>query len=549
MTCGWARHDSFLKVVQLPNIGVEFHLSTGNRGGSLFRSAGLVAAATAFSRVTGLLREQVMAYFFGASMATDAFVTAFRIPNLLRDLFAEGALSSSFVPVFKEKMVKEGEPEAFKLGNTVMTMILMVVGVIVVLGILATPLIIYLTAHGFTADKEKFDLTVDLTRIMWVFLLLVSVAALVMGMLNAFNRFGMPAFSSAMFNVGGIITVWALYTHVAVPAYLLAFGVVVGGLLQLAVQVPSLWRTGYRFRPSFQFADPALRKMLRLITPMVIGLSASRVNILVSTLLASFMAEGAISYLNYSYRLMHFPLGVFAVALGTVALTRASEQVARNDMEGLAGTFLEAFNLNMLLIIPSAVFFMFFAGDFVGLAYRYGKFSQIDTDNTALSLIHYSYGLIGFAGVRVIVPVYYALTDSKLPMKISILAVALNIALYWPLVQLWDFAGLAAATSMAGLVNAGLLLWFLPSRGVPVPFRRVAIDFCKISVAAVVAFTVSKLGRFDLWPDGEGLPARLVNLLGPLAVAGLAYGLLCYFAGVRELLRLIEKVSGRFRRG
>ena len=524
-------------------------MSTANKGGSLFRSAGLVAAATAFSRVTGLLREQVMAYFFGASMATDAFVTAFRIPNLLRDLFAEGALSSSFVPVFKEKMVKEGEAEAFDLGNTVMTMIIMVVGGIVILGMIATPLIIYLTANGFVPDKEKFDLTVDLTRIMWVFLLLVSVAALVMGMLNAFGRFGVPAFSSAMFNVGGIVTVWALFHQVSAPAYLLAFGVVIGGLLQLLIQLPVLYKAGYRFRPNFKFADPASKKMIKLITPMVIGLSASRVNILVSTLLASFMAEGAISYLNYSYRLMHFPLGVFAVALGTVALTRASEQVARNDMEGLAGTFLEAFNLNMLLIIPSSVFFIFYAGDFVGLAYRYGKFSQIDTDNTALSLIHYSYGLIGFAAVRVIVPVYYALTDSKLPMKASLISVATNIALYWPLVKLLNFAGLAAATSVAGLVNAGLLLWFLPSRGVPVPFGRLAIDFVKITVAAVIAFAVAKFFSFDIWPTATGLLGRLVNLLGGLAVAGAIYIVLCLLLKVKELGRLLSRLTGRFKRG
>ncbi len=507
-----------------------------------------MSIATALSRVTGLVREQVMAYFFGASMATDAFVTAFRLPNLLRDLFAEGALSSAFVPVFKEKMVKEGDPEAFRLANTVMTAMLAVVSVVVVLGILATPLIIYMTAHGFTPDKEKFDLTIDLARIMWVFLLLVSVAALVMGMLNAFGRFGVPAISSAMFNVGGIVTLWVLYSHFSTPAYLLALGVVVGGILQLAVQIPSLMRTGYRFRLNFNFANEAFRKMIKLIAPMAIGLSASRVNILVSTLLASFMAEGAISYLNYSYRLMHFPLGVFAVALGTVALTKASEQVAKSDMEGLAGTFLEAFNLNMLLIVPSAVFFIFFAEDFVGLAYRYGKFSQSDSANTALALIHYSYGLIGFAAVRVIVPVYYALTESKLPMKISMLTVGVNILLYWPLIKLMNFAGLAAATSVAGLVNAALLLWLLPSRGVPVPYRQLGIDFCRITLAAVVAFGVAKGLRFDLWPDGSGIIARFVNLVGPLAVAGLLYTLLCYFSGVKELRKLTDKAMSRFRR-
>ncbi|MBI5266869.1 MAG: murein biosynthesis integral membrane protein MurJ [candidate division Zixibacteria bacterium] len=504
--------------------------------------------ATALSRVSGLLREQVMAYFFGASMATDAFVTAFRIPNLLRDLFAEGALSSSFVPVFKDKMVNEGDDQAFDLGNTVMTSMLIVVSLVVVLGIIASPLIVYLTAHGFAADKEKFDLTVDLTRIMWVFLLLVSVAALVMGMLNSMGRFGVPAFSSTAFNFGGIATVW-IWAVVSAPdhvsAYALAVGVVIGGIGQLAVQLPTLKKTGYRFRPRFNFGDAAFRKMLKLITPMVIGLSASRINILVSTLLASLLAEGAISYLNYSFRLMHFPLGVFAVALGTVALTKASEQAARKDMDGLAGTFLEAFNLNMLFIIPSAMFFIFFAKDFVGLAYRYGQFSESDTLNTAFALIHYSYGLIGFAAVRVIVPVYYALTDSKLPMKISVLTVLLNILSYWPLVKLMDFGGLAAATSIAGLVNAGLLLAYLPSRGVPVPFVQLGSTFIRMAIAATVAFGVARMLRFDLWPAGHGLIGRFVNLLGPLAVAGVLYGLLCYLLHVREIRIVLNKLLKR----
>jgi putative peptidoglycan lipid II flippase len=242
---------------------------------------------------------------------------------------------------------------------------------------------------------------------------------------------------------------------------------------------------------------------------------------------------------------MHFPLGIFAVALGTVTLTKASEFVARQDMEGLAATFLEAFNLNMLFIIPSAMFFIFFARDFVGLAYRYGEFSQGDTANTASALIHYSYGLIGFAGVRVIVPVYYALTDSKLPMKVSVLAVLLNILLYWPLVKWLDFAGLAAATSVAGLMNAGLLLMYLPSRGVPVPFTRLGMDFLRMTLASVLAFGAAYWLRFDLWPAGHGLLGRFVNLLGPLMVAGVLYVLLCYLFHIREIRIVMHKLLRR----
>ncbi|HWR82655.1 MAG TPA: murein biosynthesis integral membrane protein MurJ, partial [Candidatus Deferrimicrobium sp.] len=388
---------------------------------SLIGSAGTVSAATAVSRVFGLVREQVMAYYFGAGMATDAFVTAFRIPNLLRDLFAEGALSSAFVPVFKEKLVNDSADGAFRLASAVLSIVSIAVSIVIVLGIIAAPAFVYLAAHGFASVPEKFALTVSLTRIMFVFLLLVSVGAMVMGMLNSFGRFGIPALAPAMFNVGSVLTVVVLYGYLDQPVYALALGVIVGGAAQLAVQLPSLWRIGYRFHPRVSFFDEGVRKVLRLMGPMIIGLSAGRINILVGTLLASFLLEGSISYLNYAYRVMHFPLGVFAVALGTVALPQVSEMVARKDLHRLSGAFAETINFNMFVVVPSAVFLTLMGPQIVDVIYRWGAFSQIDSGHTTLALRHYAYGLIGFAAVRVTVPFFYAFGDSRLPMRISIL--------------------------------------------------------------------------------------------------------------------------------
>ena len=413
---------------------------------SFVASAGTVSGATAFSRVLGLVREQVMAYFFGAGLATDAFVTAFRIPNLLRDMFAEGALSSAFVPIFKEKLVKDSDEAAFSLANIVLTGILLVVGLIVLLGIVAAPAVIYVSAHGFTEIPAKFDLTVGLTRIMMVYLLLVSISALVMGMLNSFGRFAVPALSPAMFNLGVVLSVVILYRYFEQPAYTLALGVVIGGAGQVAVQLPALWRIGYRYRPRIDLLDEGFKKVLRLLLPMIVGLSAGRINILLNTLLASFLIKGAISYLNYSYRLMHFPLGVFAVALGAVALPRVSVQGCKGPLFSL--------NLNMVVIIPSAVFLALMGRQVVDLIYQWGAFSEANAASTSLALLHYSYGLIGFAAVRVTVPVYYAFGDSRLPMKISIYSVLINMALYYPMIKLLDFAGLAAATSVAPPRNA-----------------------------------------------------------------------------------------------
>ncbi|MBD3401249.1 murein biosynthesis integral membrane protein MurJ, partial [candidate division GN15 bacterium] len=437
-----------------------------------------------------------MAYYFGAGMATDAFVTAFRIPNLLRDLFAEGALSSAFVPVFKEKMVKDSEESAFSLARIVLTLVLVFVGLVVLLGMIAAPAIIYVSAHGFTEDAAKFDLTVDLTRLMFVYLLLVSLSAVVMGMLNSFGRFGIPALAPALFNLGTIAGVLILYNVLPVPIYAMAIGVLIGGLGQVAIQLPLLWRIGFRFRPRFSLLDEGVKRVLRLFTPMVIGLSAGRVNILVNTLLASLLIEGAISYLNYAFRLMHFPLGVFAVALGTVALPKASEVATEGNMDKLARTFTEAINLNFLVIMPSAAFLAMWGTDLIELIFQYGAFSSLDTENTARALLHYSYGLLGLASVRVTVPFYYSLGDSRLPTKISVLAVLVNMGLYFVMVPLLGFAGLASATSLAGLLNFALLVYYLPTRGVPFRRRQVLLDAFRIGVAATLAVYISRLWPF-----------------------------------------------------
>ncbi len=486
-----------------------------------------------------------MAYYFGASMATDIFVAAFRIPNLLRDLFAEGALSAAFVPVFKEKLVKGSDSEAFALARIVLTALLVIVGALVLLGMVAAPALVYVTANGFTDNPVQFDLTVDLTRMMFVYLLLVSLSAAVMGMLNSFGRFGLPALSPALFNLGIIGAVVGLYHWLDVPVYALAIGVLIGGVGQLAVQLPQLLKIGFRFRLKFDFLDESFKKVIRLFVPMVAGMSASRVNILISTLLASFLMEGSLSFLNYSFRLMHFPLGVFAVALGTAALPKASELAAQKDMDGIGRSFAEAMGLNMFLVIPSAVFLAIMGRDLVESVFRWGAFSEADSANTSLALLHYSYGLIGFAAVRVTVPIYYALKDSNLPMRISMAAVAINLALYYPLIQILDFAGLAAATSVAGLVNFGLLLYYLPRKGVPVSYGRMLLGFFRIAVASVLAIWAATMIPVAIPPDWPEAIRRLTQFGARAAAGGLIYLTLCFAFRVSEVRSLFRRLTGR----
>ena len=504
--------------------------------------------ATAFSRVLGLVREQVQAWYFGAGWATDAFIAAFRVPNLLRDLFAEGALSSAFVPIFKERLVNATDREAFALANVVMTAILMVVGLIVVLGVAVAPAIIYISAHGFVDNPEQFALAVDLTRMMMVYLLLVSLSALVMGMLNSMGRFGIPAISSALFNVGTVVTVVPLYHYFHQPVYTLGLGVVVGGVGQLAIQLPSLRRTGFRFRFVIDLFDEGLKRVMRLLTPMVIGLSAGRINILVSTLLASFLMEGSISFLNYSFRLMHFPLGVFAVALGTVTLPRVSEMIARGDTSGLRQAFDEALGLNMFVVMPSAAVLALMGRPLIDVIYQWGAFSESAAANTALALLHYSYGLVGFAAVRVLVPFFYGAGDSRLPMRISVISVVVNMVLYYPLVKILDFAGLAAATSLAGLLNAALLLMYLPRYNVPVRFGAVGLHMLRTGAASLLAVFIATLLPWRILDTGSLLVTRIGKLLVPLLAASLFYVVLCFVFRVPEVRWVMRVLLRRTRR-
>ncbi len=421
-----------------------------------------VASGTFLSRILGLIREQVFAHLFGASMAADAFFAAYRIPNLLRDLFAEGALSSAFVPVFKTELKQGGKENAFELAQVCFSVLTIVLGIIVVIGILLSPYLVMVIAPGFGKIAGKAELTGELTMVMFPFLLLVAFAALAMSILNSFDRFGVPALAPAMFNLGVIAAAYLVVPHMETPIMGMAIGVLLGGAGQFAIQIPSLRRIGFRFRFLPYFTHRGLIGIGRLMTPMIGGLAAGRVNIFVNTLLASLLAAGSVSYLSYSYRVMHLPLGIIAVALGTVALPKASAQAADNDSAGLTATFYRAIQLCFFLVFPVAAFFIACGDEVIGLLFQHGRFGATDTANTYSALIWYSIGLIGFAGVRVTAPVFYAMKDAVHPMRYSIISVIVNLGANFAFIPFLGFAGLALATGVGGLVNFGLLLVNLP---------------------------------------------------------------------------------------
>ena len=457
----------------------------------LARRAGIVSAAVFLSRVLGLVREQTFAMFFGAGRELDAFVTAFRIPNLLRDLFAEGALSAAFVTTFTQRFEREGEHAAWRLANLVVNGLALVVGALTLLGIWFAPTLVAAIAPGFAAIPGKVALTVGLTRIMFPFILLVALAAVAMGILNTRHIFGIPAAASAFFNLGSVVggllaAMWlapgyiggvlgALRHHGSLPTDPalaaramagMAIGTLIGGLLQLLVQMPSLARVGFRYRPLFRFSDPGLRQVLRLMGPATIGAAAVQVNVFVNNNFASYLGDGPVSWLNVAFRFMQLPIGLFGVAIGTVTLPVVSRYGARGDTAALAATVGQALELVALLCLPAAAALAVFGVPVIGLVYEHGRFTADDTMAAAQALAGYAIGLAGYAGIKVLAPTFYALGDARVPALVSLLSIATNYVLNWMFVRQLGFGhvGLAFATSAVALGNFALLYVILRRR-------------------------------------------------------------------------------------
>ena len=508
----------------------------------LARRAGVVSAAVLASRVLGLVREQAFAVLFGAGRELDAFITAFRIPNLLRDLFAEGALSAAFVTTFTQRMEHEGERSAWRLANLVVNGLAVVVAGLTLLGMWAAPALVEAIAPGFAAIPGKVELTVHLTRIMFPFLLLVALAAVAMGVLNTRNIFGVPAAASAFFNLGSIVGGLGCAAWLA-PDYIrgvlgsgappdaalaaraitgMAIGTLAGGFLQLAVQVPSLRRVGFRYRPILDFTDPGVRQVMRLMAPATIGAAAVQMNVFVNSNFASYLGNGPVSWLNVAFRFMQLPIGLFGVALGTVTLTIVSRHGARGDHRALAGTVAQALELVALCCIPAAVGLAVVGVPVIGVIYEHGRFTPSDTAAAAQALGGYAVGLAGYAGIKVLAPAFYALNDTRTPMLVSVLSIAVNYGLNWVFVRRLGFGhlGLALATSAVALGNFGLLYVFLRRRVGPIggwsAVGRIAVAS---AVMAVVAWGVDVSLTGVLPGAGAARYALRLGAVIPAAVA------------------------------
>lgn len=464
---------------------------------NIARAAGVVGSATLLSRILGLVRDLVVAYFFGAGMAADAFFVAFRIPNLLRRLLAEGALTVSFIPVFTEYLTQRTREEAFDLFRSALTVFSLILAVVSILGILLSPWIITVFAPGFTADPDKFALTVLLNKIMFPYIFLIGLVALAMGVLNSMGRFAGPALAPVMLNLGMIGCVLLTSRWFDPPIISLAVGVMVGGLLQVLLQVPYLAKEKGLLGLSGHFRNPALKRIGLLMAPATLGAAVYQITVFVNTLLASFLPEGSVSYLYYADRIVQFPLGVFAVALATAVLPTMSRQAAAGDEAGLGETLSFSLRLVSFITIPATVGMVVLATPLIRLLFQHGQFDAATTRYTASALIAYALGLWALSAVQIVVRVFYSLQDTRTPVKIAIVSLTANIVLCFLLMWPFKHVGLALASSGGSIVNLTLLLVFLRKRLGRIDGRAVLASVTKnllwsalmAAVVALIAFT------------------------------------------------------------
>jgi putative peptidoglycan lipid II flippase len=496
----------------------------------LARSAGLIGIATMASRLLGVVREMVLARLFGASAtsAMDAFNVAFRVPNLVRDLFAEGAMTAAFVPTFTRTLQSQGREAAWRLGNLVINALVVVTTIFVVLGIVFAEPITKAIASGHSVEialrmigfethaaatqgfgPEKLELTTQLTQIMMPFLTTVAVAVAVMGMLNALHRFFLPALSPAMFNVATILSAFLLVPlmpSLGLPRIAgIAIATVLGGIGQIAVQWPALRKEGFRYRPILDFRDPGVREILRLMGPGTLGLAAVQINVLVNTSLATTEPQGAVSWLQYAFRLMYLPIGLFGVSIATAALPDLSKHAAADDRDAMRRTISTGLRMMLMLNVPATIGLIVLARPIIELLLEYRMFTPQDTVSTAAALMFYSPGLLGYSAVKIASPSFYSMGDSRTPATVSVLSIVVNLGLNIMLVRVMGYRGLALGTAIAAIFNASTLVYLLSRRLDGLDGRRIGVSLGKILVASILMGAVSYFAAQWL---ADVLPAR-----------------------------------------
>lgn len=520
---------------------------------TIAKSAAAVGIAVMCSRVLGLIREQIFAGLFGAGMTYDSFVVAFRIPNLLRDLFGEGALSAAFVTVFTAYDTKKTEAETFRLASNVLTFILILLSALTLAAIFSADSLVHLLAPDFELIAGKTELTEKLTRIMLPFLVFISLSAVVMGMLNTKGKFFIPAMASSFFNLGSIIggvSLAFILPKFGQPAIVgMAIGTLVGGLMQLGIQIPALLSTGFRYKPVLDLKDPGLRRILKLMIPATIGLSATQINLFVNTNFAASCGDGAVSWLYYAFRLVQLPIGVFGVALSIAMLPVLAKQAAQKDIKSMKKTMISSLTMVFALTLPATAWLILLSEPIIRIIFEHGAFTALDTIATANTLNFFAIGLFAYSANKVLVPAFYALDKTKYPVIASFIAVVFNIIIVSYTIETFKHLAIAFSTSCTMLINFVFLMTVLYKSMGGYSLTSLLRDLGKIGIACggligivlTLRPLVEKFLVGNLLQQGGGL-------LVLFALSGIGYATLLHLLKLDVIMVIFDKITAKFKK-
>ena len=514
--------------------------------GNLGRAAGIVSFFTLISRVLGLVRDMVIASFFGASISADAFVVAFKIPNMLRRFTAEGSMTIAFIPVFTEYLKNRSKKEAFELARIVLTLLSVILVFITIAGIILSPWIVRIIAHGFGTEGPKYELTVLLTRITFPYIFLVSLVAFFMGVLNSLKHFAAPAAAPIFLNLGIIGATLFIAPRLSEPVIATAAGVLVGGVLQVMLQLPTVFKKGVSIMPMWQPGHPAVKRIGLLVLPALFGSAIYQINQLTSTLLASFLPGGSIAWLYYADRLVELPLGVFAIAISTAALPSLSRQAVERDESAFIDTISHALKITFFITIPALVGLIVLGKPIIQLFFQRGAFSVFSRDMTAVALTYYAFGLWAFSGVKIVVSAFYALQDTLTPVKVSVITFLSYLILGLILMGPLKHGGLALALTLSSAINFVLLVYLLKKKISSWRFSPIAASASRVILASVIMGLGIYYLNYLFFPDNpdEGIFDLLIQVI-LLVLSGVIFYLAAAFLfRCRELnafLRLIKK--------
>lgn len=503
---------------------------------------------TLVSRIFGMVRDLVIAMQFGSSAAADAFFVAFRLPNMQRKILGEGAVSAAFIPVFSDILNTKGEKSAWEMTANLLNILFALLVTVTLAMIVFSPAVVTVFAPGFLDDPEKFALTVELTRWMAPYLIFIGLAAFCMGILNTFGVFALPAAAPVLLNICMIVGALFISPLMEEPIFGLAIGVLVGGILQLLIQIPATVKKGLRCVGSFKVKHPDIIRIGKLMVPVIFGLAVYEINMLVDTLLASLLPGGSISYLYYGNRLVQLPLGVFGVALGVAILPMLSRQASKKDFPELIKTLAFGIRLILFITIPATVGLIVLRFPIVNTLWERGEFLRVSTEGTATALLYYSVGLCAFAGIKIIAPAFYSLQDTKTPVKIGAWSMFLNIVLNVILMGPLQHGGLALATSISALFNILLLIYFLRKRLGLMGGRKILLSTLKLALSSTLMGIIIYTCNFVWFDPLDSLGVRVMVLTGCIFLGIISFGTISYLLKNEELNFFLGFIKGRLRK-